>query len=177
MSTQRKPQTSDERAAAYREHDEQLSKAWKADPEFGNVLNLAISIGVTKPLRDYVEAGKPVPNEQVLVGGESIPMHALVAELLCGLHQLHQQKRGRPHRVASKVPSAEQAERNAAWLVAFAQKDWRKRNARERVPRLETEEMIRAAIKEAAKAFGVPVSTINASNIRNVLKNRRVVVP
>jgi hypothetical protein len=176
VSTQRKPPASDERAAAYREHDEQVSRAWKADPEFGNVLNLAITIGVTKPLRDYVEAGKPVPDEQVLVAGESIPTHALVAELLGGHYHQQQEKQGRPHRIASEAPAAEKAERNAAWLVAFAQKGWRKRNGRKRVPRVETDEMIKAAIEEAAKTFGVPVAAISASNVRNVLKNRRVVV-
>jgi hypothetical protein len=35
--------------------------------EFGFALNLAIEVGVTKPLREYVSAGKPVPNETVLM--------------------------------------------------------------------------------------------------------------
>jgi hypothetical protein len=170
-----------ERSAAHRAYDRKSAGAWKADPEFGDALNLAIEIGVTKPLRDYVASGKPIPKEIVSVKDWGCPVpqdvRTLVDELLGNQPQQQPQKQGRLRRIANKARLAEQAERNAAWLVAFAQKDWRKRNACERVPRVETEEMILAAIKEAAKAFGVPVSTINASNIRNVLKNHRVVVP
>jgi hypothetical protein len=36
--------------------------------------------------------------------------------------------------------------------------------------------MIKVAIEEAAKTFNVPVSAIYESNIRNLLKNRQVVV-
>jgi hypothetical protein len=114
-------------AAAYRESDEEASKAWQADPEFGNALYLAYEMGVTKPLHDFVTAGNSVPQAQVFVAGKSIPMHALVADLL-GDHHQQQERRSRPHRVASEAPAAAQAERNAAWLVAFAQNGWRKRN-------------------------------------------------
>jgi hypothetical protein len=48
-------------AAAYRESDEEASSAWQADPEFGNALHLAYQMGETKPLRDFVKAGKSVP--------------------------------------------------------------------------------------------------------------------
>ena len=44
------------------------------------------------------------------------------------------------------------------------------------MPGVVTNEMIKVAIEEAAKTFEVPVSAINESNIRNLLKNRRVVV-
>jgi hypothetical protein len=71
---------------------------------------------------------------------------------------------------------AEMRRRHAGWLVAFVQKGWRKRNGRKRVPGVVTNEMIKVAIEEAAKTFKVPVSAIYASNIRNLLKNRQVVV-
>jgi hypothetical protein len=161
--------------AAYRESDEEISSAWQAAPEFGNALHLAYQMGETKPLRDFVKAGRSVPQVHVFVAGESIPMPILVADLLGDRHQQEQQ-RSRPHRVASEAPPAAQAERNAAWLVAFAQKGWLKRNGRKRVRGVVTNEMIKFAIQEAAKTFKVPMSTIYASNIRNLLKNRQVVV-
>jgi hypothetical protein len=132
-------------------------------------------MGETKPLRDFVKAGRPVPQVRVFVGGETIPMPIMVADLL-GDHHQQEEQRSRPHRVASEAPAAVQAERNAAWLVAFAQKGWLKRNGRKRVPGVVTNEMIKVAIQEAAKAFKVPVNTIYGSNIRNLLKNRQVVV-
>jgi hypothetical protein len=166
----------EKRTAAYREHDEQVGSAWKADPEFGNALKLAITIGVTKPLRDYVKAGKPVPQEHVSVAGEITPMHTLVAALLGEQNQQQKQQQGRPQRVASEAPCKERAERNAAWLVAFAQAYWRECNGRKRVPPTITNKMIEQAIAEAAKALNVPASAIKASNIRNLLKSGRVVV-
>ena len=78
---------------------------------------------------------------------ESIPMGVLVADLL-GDHHQQQEQRSRPHRVPSEAPAAAQAERNAAWLVAFAQKGWRKRNGRKRVPGVVTNEMIKVAIQK-----------------------------
>ena len=162
-------------AAAYRESDEEASSAWQADPEFGNALHLAYQMGETKPLRDFVKAGKSVPQVHVFVAGKSIPMRVLVAGLL-GDHQQQEEQRSRPHRVASEAPAAAQAERNAAWLVAFARKGWLKRNGRKRVPGVVTNEMIKVAIEEAAKTFKVPVSAIYESNIRNLLKNSQVVV-
>ena len=63
-------------AAAYRESDEEASSAWQADPEFGNALHLAYQMGETKPLRDFVKAGKSVPQVHVFVAGESIPMRS-----------------------------------------------------------------------------------------------------
>ena len=121
----------DKCGAAYRESDEEASRAWQADPEFGNVLQLAYEMGETKPLRDFVKAGKSVPQAHVCVAGKSIPMRVLVADLL-GDHHQQQEQQSRPHRVASGAPAAAQAERNAARLVAFAQKGWLKRNGRKR---------------------------------------------
>jgi hypothetical protein len=162
-------------AAAYRESDEETGNAWKADPEFGNALHLAYKMGETKPLRDFVKAGESVPEAHVFVAGESIPMRVLVADLL-GDHHQQQERKSRPRRVSSQAPAAAQAERNAAWLVAFAQKSWLKRNGRKRVSGVVTNEMISVAIEEAAKTFNVPVSAIYESNIRNLLKNGQVVV-
>jgi hypothetical protein len=97
------------------------------------------------------------------------------AELL-GDHHQQQEQQSRPHRVASGAPAAAQAERNVAWLVAFAQKGWCKSNRRIRVPSVITNKMIIVVIEEAAKTFKVPVSAIYESNIHNLLKNRQVVV-
>jgi hypothetical protein len=97
------------------------------------------------------------------------------AELL-GDHQQQQEQQSAPHRVASGAPAAAQAERNAARLVAFAQKCWCKSNGRIRVPSVITNKMIMVVIEEAAKTFKVPVSAIYKSNIHNLLKNRQVVV-
>jgi hypothetical protein len=77
---------------------------------------------------------------------------------------------------AGQDRAAEQAERNAAWLVAFPQKSWLKRNVRTRVPGIVTTQVIKVVIEEAAKTLMVPVSAIYESNIRNLLKNRQVVV-
>jgi hypothetical protein len=132
-------------------------------------------MGETKPLRDFIKAGKSVPKTHVFVAGESIPMRVLVADLL-GDHRQQQEQRWRRHRIANEAPAAAQAERNAAWLLAFAQKAWLKRNGRKRVPGVVTNEMIKVAIEEAAKTFRAPVSAIYESNIRNLLKNRQIVV-
>ena len=78
--------------------------------------------------------------------------------------------------MASGAPAAAQAERNAARLVAFAQKGWCKSNRRIRVPSVITNKMIMVVIEEAAKTFKVSVSAIYESNIHNLLKNRQVVV-
>lgn len=165
----------DQRTATYREYDERISKAWQSDSDFSNALYTAYVFGDLKLLRDYIAAGKPVPQEHAFVAGKEVPMDFLVAELL-GRQPQQQQKPGRHHRVASKAPAAEQAERNAAWLVAFAQKSWRERNHRKRVPGAEVNKMITAAIAEAAKTFRVPVNTIYESNVRRLLKSGRIVV-
>jgi hypothetical protein len=78
--------------------------------------------------------------------------------------------------VPSKASPIALAERNAAWHVAFAKERWRERHGGKQVPSVETNKMIKAAIEEAAKVFKVPVDTIKASNIGNLLKNRQVVV-
>jgi hypothetical protein len=165
-----------EQRAAIAEYERQLVHAWQAGPEFGSALNLAITIGVTKPLRDYAAAGKPIPHDTVFVAGKSVPMKVLVAELLGGQALPQSSGGGRPRRVAGEAKQSDQAERNAAWLVAFMQRDWRQRHGRKRVPRIKTNAMIRTAIAEAAKAFKVPVNAIDARNIENLLKTGRVVV-
>jgi hypothetical protein len=176
---QKIPNDPTERGAACRDYGERISNAWKGNTEFGDVLHLAYEIGVTKPLRDYVASGKPVPQDIVLIKGRLVEqdMPSLVAELLVSPPQQQQQEHGRPRRVASKAPAPEQAEHNAAWWVAFMLKSWREQNRRERVPRVEKDKMIRAAIEEAAKAFRVPVDTIKESNLRSLLKSGRIAVP
>lgn len=165
-----------EQRAAIAEYEEKQRNAWKSVSEFDNVLHLAISSGELKPLRDYVAAGKPIPDVTANVAGQTRPMKTLVADLL-GSQALPQPAgRGRSSRVPSKAPPMEQAERNAAWYVAMLQAGWRRHHGRRRVPPVETKKMIRAAIKEAAAAFKVPAGTISASNIEALLKSGRIVV-
>ena len=113
MSARRKvtdePTSDDERAAAYREHAEQLSSAWKADPEFGNMLNLAVAIGVTAPLANYLDQ-HPLTDEQRRT-------------LAAWIRSLSRKPPGRPRgRAPGKVRDAE---RNVAYLLALFQADWR----------------------------------------------------
>ena len=76
---------------------------------FDTALNLALACGVTKPLREYVEAGKRIPEETVSVGNcPSKPMRALVAELLGDGQPVQRRGRGRPSRalrVTHRPPS------------------------------------------------------------------------
>jgi hypothetical protein len=125
---------------------------------------------------DYVTDGKPVPHDvSVSMAGQVVPMHVLVAQLL-GENPPNEQRLGRPPRVACQASSAEQAERNAAWLVAFMLEGQRVRIHRKRVPGIQVKKIIGAAITEAAKAFGVPENAISESNVRNLLKSGRIVV-
>jgi hypothetical protein len=127
-------------------------------------------------LRKYVADGRPVPRDiPVSVGGQVVPMHVLVEQLL-GEKPPNEQRLGRPPRVACQASAAEQAERNAAWRVAIILEDWRVRTHRKRVPGIAVKETIRAAIKEAVEAFGVPENAISESNVRNLLKSGRIVV-
>jgi hypothetical protein len=168
--------TTDERAAAIGDYEQRISRAWEGDQVFSNALYMAYVAGELKLLRDYVNAGKPVPQDiPVSVADQVVPMHVLVAQLL-GEGPPNEQRLGRPPRVASQASAAEQAERNAAWLVAFMLKGWRVHNHRKRVPEIEVKKMISAAITQASKAFGVSVNAINESNIRGLLKSGRVVV-
>lgn len=86
-------------------------------------------------------------------------------------------RRGRPNRVASGAPLAEQANRNASWLVAFMMREWRVKHGRERVRRDVMEKMVRAAVAEAAQAFGVSASQIDVESVYwNARKTGRFVV-
>ena len=145
---QRRAEEQNELGEAYRAYDHDAGT-----PEFAFALHLAIEIGVTKPLRDYVASGISVPLVPVMIKDWPVrDAPALVAELL-GQPAPQRETRGRPFRIAAEAQPAEQAERNAAWLVAFALKDWRERNGQKRVPSDITNEIIAAAIMEAAKAL------------------------
>ena len=86
-------------------------------------------------------------------------------------------RRGRPNRIASGAPLAEQANRNASWLVAFMRREWRVKHGRERVRRDVMEKMVRAAVVEAAQAFGVSASQIDVEYVYwNARKTGRFVV-
>ena len=76
---------------------------------FDTALNLAVVCGVTRPLGEYREAGKPIPEETVCVGNcPSKPMRDLVAELLGDGQPVQRRGRGRPSRalrVTHRPPS------------------------------------------------------------------------
>jgi hypothetical protein len=164
------------RLAAIWDYNERISGAWERDQEFSNALYMAYVAGELKLLRDYVTDGKPVPRDiPVSMEGQVVPVHVLVARLL-GEDLPPAQRPGRPPRLAHQASTAEQAERNAAWLVAFILEGWRVRTHRKRAPANAVKEMIRAAINEAVEAFGVPLNAISESNVRNLLKSGRIVV-
>jgi hypothetical protein len=145
---------------------------------FDTALNLALVCGVNRPLREYHEAGKPIPEETVSIGScPSKAMSALVAELLGEGQPVQRRGRGRPSRIAGDAPAAERAERNAAWLTAFILKALRTQTGRERLPGEVTREVISSTTDKAAEEFGVSTDTIKESNILNLLKSGQIVVP
>jgi hypothetical protein len=167
----RHTEENEELAAAYDEYDARLATASKEDPEFGNALYLAFMLGDIKPLKQYLCSEKPLTrvNRQALAGYIDI-----LVERTTSLKR----QRGRPRRNAAKARPAEQAERNAAWLVAAAQKGWRKEHGKARVPGEIFDKFVREAREEAACAFGVPVNTVSEGNVRNYArKTGRIVVP
>jgi hypothetical protein len=50
----------DEREAAYRASVDQLTSAWKENPEFGNAVHEATVLGRTEPLKEYLASDKPL---------------------------------------------------------------------------------------------------------------------
>ena len=75
---------------------------------------------------------QPIPEETVSVGNcPSKPMRALVAKLLGNDQPVQRRGRGRPFRIAGDAPAAEQAERNAAWLLGYLLKAWRRQHGHE----------------------------------------------
>jgi hypothetical protein len=153
--------------AAYRASVDELTTAWKENPEFGNALHEATVLGRTEPLKEYLASDKPLSLENRL------GLIAIIERLEQRIASLEHKKVGRPQR-KSDAWNAATAERHAALLVASDQAAWRKENGRERVPPAQTEEMINRAIAEAAKAFGVPAASIKKDNIRIALKAGRI---
>jgi hypothetical protein len=166
---QRRTEENKELAAAYGEYDADLASAWTQDPEFGDALNSAILLEDIRPLKTYLYSDKPLSrgNRQAL---------AAYIDLLA--KSKAKRKRGRPRRKAAKARPAEQAERNAAWLVAAALKGWRKESGRARVPQEIFEGFVQESRQEAARVFGVSLDVVHAGNIRNYArKSGRIVVP
>jgi hypothetical protein len=150
-----------------------LKAQTKGGVGFGNALNLAVMVGITRPLLDYI-ASKPLSHSH-----DRAMLAGYIRELLKHIDELVKQvepPRGRRHRNPGKAPDKEKAERNAAWLVAFTQDVWKRQHDRERVPAAVTDRMIREARHAAARVLRVPVSKISKDNIRNALKSGRVVV-
>jgi len=145
-----------------------VKKAARADVEFGNVLNLAVMVGKTQPLLDYI-ASKPLsdPDDRAML---SRYMH----DLLKRIDELKPRKPGRPARKPDKAQAVERAERNAAILVRSKQAEWRRRHNRKRVPAAETDRLIQEIKREAARALKVPESKVSEDNIRRGLKSGRL---
>ena len=122
----------------------------------------AALVGV-KALQTYLDSDKPLSRAN---------RKALAAYIGQLAEHNAPQKRGRPRRNAAKADTVEQAERNAAWLVAFMQKAWRKHHGKERVPGDVLAKMIHEACK-AADTFNVPVKP---AKVRSALKTGRIVV-
>jgi hypothetical protein len=152
--------------AAYDASVNELTGAWKENPEFGNALHEATVLGRTESLKEYLASDKPLSlaNRRWLI--------AFIEGLEQRIASLEPKKVGRPKR-KSDVWNAADAERNVALVVASDQAAWRKEHGRKRVPRVDTEEMISRRIDQAAKAFVVPVASIKKGNIRNILKAGR----
>jgi hypothetical protein len=157
----------DEREAAYRASVDELTTAWKENPEFGNAIHVATVLGRTEPLKEYLASDKP------LSLANRLGLIAIIERLEQSIASLEHKKVGRPQR-KSDAWNAATAERHAALLVASDQAAWRKENGRQRVPPAETDGMINRAIAEAAKAFGVPAASIKKDNIRIALKAGRI---
>ena len=102
-------------AAAYRESDEEASSAWQADPEFGNALHLAYQMGETKPLRDFVKAGKSVPQAHVFVAGELIPMRSSWPTCSATITSNKSSDRGRTAWQAKRQPPRKQSATLRGW--------------------------------------------------------------
>jgi hypothetical protein len=149
------------------------------DLDFETVLNLAVTaLPPSKPsfhpiraemkrLLDYIEArALDDPRDRASLAG-------FVRKLLRRIDELEPQKPGRPTRKPDRASAVEKAERNAAWLVAFGQAQWRRQHHRERMPAAETDKMIREARREAARTFKVPESKVSEDNIRRALKSGR----
>lgn len=167
------PPSNDERDAAYREYDARLSAALKADPEFGNVLDLAITIGVTEPLADYID-------QQRLNDEQSLMLAAWIRSMS---RKQKRKGKGRPrkgtHQAKPKygpveLKAIQSAEHRAAYIVEGKKINWRKLHGRERVPRSETTKMIDNAIKQVAKSFGVAESKISEPNVRIAMQTGRI---
>ena len=167
----RRAEENEELAAAYDEYDAGLAAASKEDQEFSNALHLAVMLGDINPLKEYLCSEKPLSrlDRQALAGYIDI-----LVERTTSLKR----QRGRPRRKPAKARPGEQAERNAAWLVAAALKEWRKEHGKARVPGEIFDKFVREARVEAARAFGVPVDTVHEGNLRNYgRKSGRIVVP
>jgi hypothetical protein len=67
------------------------------------------------------------------------------------------------------------AERNAALGVAHWQIKWRNERCRQRIPHVETEKMIAAAIKLAARSFNILEHMLSRDNIWRLLKQGKLV--
>jgi hypothetical protein len=169
----RKPTLDDERGAAYREYNKMVSAAWEADPEFGNVLDLAITIGVTEPLADYID-------QQRLTDEQSRTLAAWIRSMS---RKQKRKGKGRPRKGTHKakpkygpveLKAIQSAEHRAAYIVEGNKIDWREQHGRERVPGTETTKMIADAIKQVAKSFGVDESKISDANVRIAMQTGRI---
>lgn len=157
MGARRKPSepVTDRRAGlphAYDAYDNEISRAWKEDNvEFGNALNLAVTIKLTAPLAEYVEQHQLTENERRALGG--------------WFRSMSRRRRGQPRH---------QPERDAACLIATWRDDWRDRHGRKRVPAHETAKIKAKAIGLVAKTYGIDKDKISELSIDDLLSTGRV---
>jgi hypothetical protein len=105
-----------------------------------------------------------------------------VAALLHSLWRMPKRPRGRPTLTnVWTVTCSDQSQKGEAWelikaeraaaeLVARRKAAWRATHNRTRVPKAETDRIIREAIEEVAADRNVPKGKILADNVRNALK-------
>ena len=164
---------SPELTMALREYDAAVGSAWKGGAPTvtdDDILYCALELVRWKK---ETAAANAEPDDIVDRARE------MVRRRVDGSHEptLPRRQRGRPRRVAAAARAAEQANRNASWLVAFMMQEWREKHGRERVPGHEINAIVSKAIAEAAREFGVSVSQIDADNVRdNAQKTGRFVV-
>ena len=66
---QRRADEQNELGAAYRAYDHDAGTPVRSDSEFDFAFHLAVAIGETRPLRDHVSSGMPVPQYPVMING------------------------------------------------------------------------------------------------------------
>jgi hypothetical protein len=152
-SAAKPPKVTDDRAASLQAYDHEISQAWKEEHvEFGNALDLAVTIRITIPLAEYVEQHPLTDNERRQLGG--------------WIRSLSRHRAGRPRE--------KQLEREVAYLVMIWQQQWREGERRKHIPADRTDVLFQRAAEQVAKAHGVDKDIINMETARDFWRTGRV---